>query len=56
MLTDLQVCVVHAVGVAAVKLGVVGDVEQLNDQVAGEQLCHKGVLKEEVTICESMQI
>lgn len=56
MLTDLQVCVVHAVRVGAVKLGVVGDVEQLNDQVAGEQLCHKSVLKEEVTICDSMQI
>lgn len=39
----------------AVKLGVVGDIEQLNDQVAGEQLCHKSVLKEEVTICDSMQ-
>lgn len=56
MLTDLQVCVVHAVRVGAVKLGVVGDVEQLNDQVAGEQLCHKSVLKEGVTICECMQI
>lgn len=46
--TDLQLSVVHAVRVAAVKLGVVGHIQQLNYQVAGEQLCHKRMLKEQV--------
>lgn len=46
--TKLQVAVVHAVNVAAVEVRVVGHVQQLNEQVTGQQLCHKWMLKEQV--------
>lgn len=45
--TDLQLIVIHAVCVAVVELRVVGHVQQLNDQVTGQQLCHKWMLKEQ---------
>lgn len=47
--TDLQLVVVHAVHVACVELRVVGHVQQLNDQVAGQELCHERMLEEQVT-------
>lgn len=49
--TDLQLVVVHAVCMGGVELGVVGHVQQLNDQVTGQQLCHKWMLEEQVTSC-----
>lgn len=45
--TDLQLNVIHGVCVGSVELGVVGHVQQLNDQVTGQQLCHKRMLKKE---------
>lgn len=47
--TDLQLNVIHGVCVGSVELGVVGHVQQLNDQVTGQQLCHKRMLKKEST-------
>lgn len=46
--TDLQLIVIHAVGVGGVELRVVGHIQQLDDQVTGQQLCYKWMLKEEV--------
>lgn len=47
--TDLQLVVVHAVCVAGVELWVVGHVQQLNDQVTGQELSHKRMLEEQIT-------
>lgn len=49
MYTDLQLDVVHGVGVGGVELRVVGRVQQLDDQVSGQQLRHKRMLKKEAT-------
>lgn len=43
--TDLQLIVERVVTVSAVELRFVGRVQQLNDQIPGQQLCHKGMLK-----------